>query len=524
MSNDKIWRTCLYLRISKEDGDKDESESITNQRSLLLAHAEKLPGVAVVSTKIDDGWSGANFQRPAFTEMMGEIRSGLVDCVLVKDLTRFGRNFGEAGKYIEHVFPFMGVRFISVNDGIDSADKSARGGDIVIPFLNLISDAYCQDISIKIRSQLDIKRKKGDFVGAFAVFGYKRDAADSNRLVVDAPAANIIRLIYRWKLDGQSAASIAKKLNSLGIASPMAHKKAQGLNFSTPFALSAETKWSAMAVFRILKDETYTGTLIQGKISTPNHKIRKKFPKPVADWARVRGTHEAVISAGDFKLVQDLLKRDTRISPKDAELLYPFSGMARCGQCGENIIRKTSRSNGKAYVYLVCCRRCKGCRVKEDFLAECVRLALQSHIDHIMNLDRILRFIVGLEEDNARELNGCIAAKRADIERYEALLMSLYEHLQGGIISDTEYHQMKIRYNALHADAQQAISNLSREITGIESAGGEKSRWIERFRKHQDFAGLTRRMVVSLVDTITIYPGNRLDMLFRYHLPVKETV
>lgn len=518
----KTWRACLYLRISKEDGDKEESESITNQRALLLGHAEKLPGVTVVDTKIDDGWSGANFQRPAFIEMMEEIRAGKLDCVLVKDLTRFGRNFGESGKYIEHVFPFLGVRFISVNDCIDSANKKGRSDDIVVPFLNLISDAYCRDISIKIRSQLDVKRKKGDFVGAFAVYGYKRDesANNRNRLVVDDPAADVVKMIYQWKLDGQSADAISNKLNTLGIPSPMAYKKQQGLNFSTSFAVSGSgnTKWSAMAVFRILKDETYTGTMVQGKVATPNHKVKKKFQKPMADWARVDGMHEPIINIGDFNLVQRLLERDTRISPKDGEAVYPFSGMARCGLCGENMVRKTSHSGGKTYVYFVCCRRCKGSRVKEDLLAECVKLALQSHIDNIMNLDRVLRFIdeLPLKQDEVQKLDGQIVAKRAEMERYETLVMSLYENMESGIINQTEYRQMKARYNALHADAEQAINSLNREIADIINAGGEKNRWIEQFREYQNFAGLTRRMVVSLLDVVTIHPGNKLDILFRY--------
>ena len=530
-SEDKIWRTCLYLRISKEDGDKEESESITNQRALLLSHAEKLSGVTVVATKIDDGWSGANFQRPAFIEMMEEIRAGKIDCVLVKDLTRFGRNFGESGKYIEHVFPFLGVRFVSANDGIDSANKKGRSDDIVVPFLNLISDAYCRDISIKIRSQLDVKRKKGDFVGAFAVYGYKRGddsevGYNRNRLLVDDPAADIVKMIFQWKLDGLNAEAIANKLNTLGIPSPMAYKKLQGLNFSTSFAISGKTKWSAMAVFRILKDETYTGTLIQGKVATPNHKVKKKFQKPTSDWARVDGMHEPIINIGDFNLVQRLLERDTRISPKDGESVYPFSGMARCGLCGENMIRKTSHSNGKAYVYFVCCRRCRGSRIKEELLAECVKMALQSHIDNIMNLDRVLQFIndLPLKQDEVQKLDGQITAKRAEMSRYEALVLSLYENLQSGIINEAEYRQMKTRYNSLHADTEKAINSLNREITDIINAGSQKNRWIEQFKEYQNFAELSRRMVVSLVDVITIHPGNKLDLLFRYRYDYERCV
>jgi DNA invertase Pin-like site-specific DNA recombinase len=375
----KTWRAALYLRLSKEDGDKEESESITNQRALLTAFAGKLDDVCIVAEKIDDGWSGANFQRPGFIEMMDEIRAGALDCVIVKDLTRFGRSFGEAGKYIEHIFPFLGVRFISVNDSIDSANKRSAADDIIVPFLNLVSDAYCRDISIKIRTQLEIKRQKGEFVGAFPVFGYKRDPLDNNRLIIDEPAADIVRLIYRWKLDGQSAETTAKNLNALGIQSPMAYKKALGMKYFTPFAKTSDTQWSAMAVLRILKDETYTGVTTQGKTGTPNHKIKKKIKKPLSEWARVDGTHEAVIKADEFDAVSRLLLNDTRTAPGNTAV-YPFSGIAKCGICGENLIRKTSWVNGRAYVYFVCCRNCAGSRISEGLMTDCATIALLSHI------------------------------------------------------------------------------------------------------------------------------------------------
>ena len=359
--------------------------------------------------------------------------------------------------------------------------------------------------------------KRGDDTEA----GYNR-----NRLLVDEPAADVVKMIFKWKLDGQSAEAIANKLNTLGIPSPMAYKKQQGMKFSTSFALSANTKWTAMAVFRILRNETYTGTLVQGKVATPNHKVKKKFQKPTADWARVDGMHQAIIDIGDFNLVQRLLERDTRISPKDGETVYPFSGMARCGLCGENMVRKTSHSNGKAYVYFVCCRSCKGSRIKEEMLMVAVSAALQSHIDNIMNIDRVLRFIdeLPLKQDEVQKLDGQIAAKRAEMERYESLVMSLYENLQSGIINETEYRQMKARYNALHADAEQAINSLNREIADIINSGGEKNRWIEQFKEYQNFSVLSRRMVVSLVDVVIIHPGNKMEILFRYRYDFERAV
>ncbi len=215
------WKAALYVRLSKEDGDKEESDSITNQKELLRNYVKTSNGIVIVSERVDDGFSGASFQRPDFLKMIEDIRAGLVNCVIVKDLSRFGRDFAEAGKYIEHVFPFLGVRFISVNDGIDTIKNKSQSDNIVIPFLNLVNDAYCRDISIKIRSQLDTKRKKGDFIGAFAVYGYKRQENNKNKLVIDEYAAGIVKQIFGWKLEGMSQQGIADRLNSLGILSPM---------------------------------------------------------------------------------------------------------------------------------------------------------------------------------------------------------------------------------------------------------------------------------------------------------------
>ena len=513
----EVWKAALYLRISKEDGDKEESDSITNQRELLYSFAESAPDITVVSERADDGFSGASFQRPYFQKMMEDIKNGLVNCVIVKDLSRFGRNFSESGRYIEHIFPFLGVRFISVNDGIDTANKKSRSDDIVIPFMNLMNDAYCRDISIKIRSQLDVKRKNGDFVGSFAVYGYKKDDRNKNRLVIDDTAADIVRLIFRWKLEGYSQQRIADQLNNLGILSPMEYKKAAGLLFKTIFHTSGKARWSAVAVGRILRDETYTGTLVQGKSATPNHKIKKKFQKPVEDWARVADTHEAIISLKDFQIANSLLAKDTRVAPGE-EAVYPFSGIVKCGNCGENLIRKPVQTGEKRYVYYICTGGCKGHRISEDTLTGDVTTALQAHIDNILNLERILLFIdnLPLRQEEVKRLDRQLVQKRAEIGRYEKLHFSLYESLQNGIISESEYRDMKANYAALSEEAERDAVKLAAEIEDNIACKGEKNGWIEHFRQYHDFTELTRKMLVSVVDSIVVYPKSRLEIAFRY--------
>ena len=214
MKENKIYKAAIYVRLSKEDGDvsdvsKAESNSISNQKELIREFLKNKEDIAVVSERVDDGYSGVNFERPAFQLMLEDIKQGKVDCVVVKDLSRFGRNYIESGRYIEKIFPMLGVRFIAINDNYDSLIGKSQTDEIVIPFKNLINDAYCRDISIKIRSHLDVKRRKGEFIGSFTVYGYKKDEQDHNHIVIDEYASGIVEKIFIWKIEGMSQQGIA---------------------------------------------------------------------------------------------------------------------------------------------------------------------------------------------------------------------------------------------------------------------------------------------------------------------------
>ena len=221
--------TALYLRLSKEDGDvasgsKNESNSIANQKSLIMDYLQSRPEFRVVSIREDDGFSGTDFNRPAFQAMMEDVKKGVINCIIVKDLSRFGRNYIEVGRYLEKLFPMLGIRFIAVNDNYDSLEADTAH-DIVVPFKNLINDSYCRDLSVKIRSHLTIKRKNGEFIGAFACYGYLKDENNRNQLVVDTYAGQVVKDIFRMKINGMSQYRIADALNEQGILSPMEYKK-----------------------------------------------------------------------------------------------------------------------------------------------------------------------------------------------------------------------------------------------------------------------------------------------------------
>ena len=242
---DTTYTADIYLRLSKQDGDNIESDSIANQRALILDFLQAHPEIKLHKIKIDDGRSGVDFNRPAFIEMIDDIKNGIVNCVIVKDFSRFGRNYIESGKYIQVLFPRSGVRFIAVNENYDSIKEQGGSSNIIVPFKNMVNDAYCADISVKVRSHLDIKRKKGDFVGAFAAYGYMKSDEDKNKLVIDSYAADVVRDIFKMKMEGMSAQAIAVKLNQDGILSPMEYKRFLGMRYNTSFKVNPTALWQS---------------------------------------------------------------------------------------------------------------------------------------------------------------------------------------------------------------------------------------------------------------------------------------
>ena len=521
MSN-KIYNACIYARLSRDDGDKLESDSITNQKALIRDFLSKHPEIHVVSEKTDDGYSGVNFDRPAFQEMMDEIRSGKVNCVVVKDLSRFGRNYIEAGNYIERVFPFMGVRFIAINDSYDSLDKN-QSDSLIIPFKNLINDAYCKDISVKIRSQLEIKRKKGQFIGAFAVYGYLKDEEDHNRLVIDTYASEVVRAIFKWKLEGMSQGRIADKLNMQGVLCPMEYKISLGMKVQTNFRVHKKAMWSPVSVTRILTNEIYTGVLVQGKSGTPNYKVKKVMPKDEEEWSRVEDSHPAIITRRNFDTVQRIMQRDIRIAPAE-ETVYPFSGYLKCADCGQNMVRKHYTAGDKEYTYFICSTRKakKGCSthsIDKETLMASVLNAVKSHIDMVLEAEQLLEMVESMPENQQNVFNydAQIVKLKEEIERNKNFKLKLYENLQEGMIGQDEYFLFKKSYAMKIQEAEQAIAAIEAEREQMVNNNREQLSWTEVFKQYQNITEVTRNVVVDLIDHIEILEGKGIHVVFRYH-------
>ena len=518
----KIWNATLYLRLSRDDGDKEESNSITGQRELLRDFIRNHPELREYAVRIDDGFTGSNFERPDFKKMMEDVKEGRTNCIIVKDLSRFGRNYLDAGEYIEKIFPFLGVRFIAVNDNYDSLGEKSASDDLVIPFKNLINEAYCRDISVKVRTQLEIKRKSGQYIGAFAVYGYMKDETDKNRLVVDEYAADIVRDIFAWKLEGMSPQDIAVRLNQSGILSPMEYKKSLGMKFATSFKANAQAAWSANSVLRILKNPVYIGVLTQGKETTPSYKVRKRIIKPEDEWAVIPDSHEPIVRRKDFETVQKVLTLDTRRSPDDSNVQL-FSGMVFCGECGASMVRKTVPSGNKKYVYYVCSahkqdKSCSSHGIRDKALEEVVLETVKQYIRDVIDLDDILSMTdtAPLRTAEAQKVQRQLDKKRSEHERLQKLLMSLYENLADGIIDRDEYARLKQNYSGRSAECEKQMDALQESLVQIKEHGGEHREWMTRFRKHQNITELERSIAVALIDRILIYKDNRVEVHFRF--------
>ena len=523
----KIYHAAIYVRLSKEDGDvagasKAESNSISNQKELIRDFLKDKEDIVVVSERVDDGYSGSSFERPSFKLMLEDIKKGVVDCVVVKDLSRFGREYIDSGRYIERLFPALGVRFIAVNDGYDSLEGKDQSDEIIIPFKNLINDAYCRDISVKIRSHLEVKRKNGEFIGSFAPYGYQKDEGCRNRLVVDPVAAGVVRDIFRMKLHGMSQDAIAGRLNDMGVLSPMEYKSASGSNYQTGFKTGERALWSSVTVRRILENECYVGNLVQGRQTTPNHKVKKSFVKPEKDWVRIEKNHEAVVSDRDFAIVQRLLGMDTRMSPEQSEV-YPLAGMVVCADCGAAMVRKNVCSGKRKYRYYVCSRNketkeCASHRIGVERLEEAVLEVLKVQVANVLDLKRAMEKVseIPFQELDIRELERRIEQKEAEVLRCRELRNMLYEDMKDGIVSKEDYRELHEAYTQRRDLAEEAVRQMKGEIEDILASNTDKYRWLDYFAEHENIDRLTRNVAVELIERVKVVDRETVEVVFSF--------
>ena len=532
---DQTFKVAIYLRLSKEDDDlscssgaKSESNSISNQRKLIYDFMKLHPELELYDEYKDDGKSGSNFDRAEFQRMMKDIEAGKVNCVVVKDQSRFGRDYIDVGKYKEKIFPKLGVRFITINEGYDSLSATSSD-DLAFTINSFVYDFYIRDISTKIRTNLTAKKQNGEYAGAFVAYGYVKDSNDKSKLVVDQFAADVVRDIFRWKIEGLSPQNIAVRLNELGIPSPAEYKKLSGSNYKTSFQTSSKAVWSHVSVRRILKNEIYLGVMIQGKRTTPNYKTKTVVTKAESEWLRVEGTHEAIISVRDFELVQELLRDDTHCRAGDVTVPV-YAGRIYCGDCGATAVRKTVSYAGKRYVYYVCNANkhdktvCSRHSIREDILGQVIYQTVRHQIDLLLDVDKALRQFENLswEKHKLKQLDASIEIQEEVVRKNNTLRLGIYEDLRAGLLDRSEYESLKKELAERIAEATAAIEKLNKEKREILDGVSKQQSWIEQFRQYENVTELTRPMVIHLIERINIFEDSNIEIVFRQRNQIEE--
>lgn len=535
------YKAAAYLRLSyvtvrgetpgqaRESGYQ-ESDSIGNQRKLIEDFAANQPDIELVSEQVDDGYSGILFDRPAFLAMMDDVKAGKINCIIVKDISRLGREHVETSRYLCRILPAYGVRFIAINDHIDTAHQQ-NGDDLLIAVKTMTNDSVCRNSSVSTRSALQAKRKSGAYVGACPIYGYQKDPEDRNHLVIDEYASLVVQDIYRRRIEGASACKIAEELNRQGVLSPLAYKVNRGLPHPTKgFADSPDSKWSPTAIIRILQDETYTGVLIQGKTTTPNYKLKNVVRKPVKEWTRVENTHQPIVSKRDFDLVQQLAQLDTRAAP-EKDSVYMFSGLLICGCCGGRMTRKTNIYKGQRYIYYHCpTGKAHGCqhpaRIREDDLVQCVLSCLQAHIKSVVSLKELLNSISReqINHDMVEKYTTEIADNNRQLEEAGRMKATLYGNLVKGILDKKEYRSLMDYYSAQEEQAQDAISLLREKLEQAQDDSSSRLKWARHFEEFAAMTELDRRAVVTLIQSIKVRNNKEIEVSFRFQAEYEDTV
>ncbi len=515
------FRAVAYYRLSKDDGNGHESDSIVNQRKLIREYIKNHPNITLVGEEQDDGYTGTNFDRPGFCRVLEIVKAGEANCVIVKDLSRLGREYIETGKYLEMTFPALGVRFIAINDDIDSEHRGS-GDDIIIPVKNIMNEAYCRELSKKLRRQFKIQRMNGEFMGAFACYGYNKSPEDKHKLVPDEFAAEVVKIIFSLKARGFSQQRIANFLNSEGILPPAEYKKSRGFNYKSGFSSASTGIWTAGTVRAILINPVYTGTLIQGKRGTPNYKIKKMKSKNPSEWAVVENNHEPIVDPLLFSAVQKVLGRDTRTSPT-LDGVLPLAGMLFCGDCGRAMCRRSVNRSGKKFYYYICSTskgggECSSHSFEQGKLEKAVLHAVIGRIKAVVEVDKLLEEYgqKNIASAKVKGLDLLIADKTANIEKNKTFRMKLYEAYTDDLISREEYERMREKYSAQIEDDTLVVEKAESEKR--EAMGGkERDRgWIEQFLRFDGAEKLTREMVFTLIDRIYVYEDKRIKIIFNY--------
>ena len=527
--------TGIYVRLSIENSGKDDDgDSIENQTGICKEYVEEHPDLKLYDIYEDNGKKGTNFDRPEFNRLMDDIRAGKVKCVLVKDLSRFGRDYIEAGEYLEKIFPFLGVRFISITDGYDSLTAGDAEGALMIPLKNMINDVYAKDISRKIITSFRARQEKGEYLPAFPPYGYVKSKTKAYRYEVDEEVAPYVRMIFEWKAAGVSHSEICKRLNDMGAVTPARRKVELGIWHAEKYK---HTIWHGRTIIDIMKNATYTGTLVYGRMPKSLYQGIKCHRAKPDEWRCIPDAHEAIVSQELFDKVQKIFdERSERMQKKWAEskqvrdkIVNLFVKRIYCGDCGKRMrfVKGNNALRDKNFYYTnyVCggyldsgYRNCTRHSIRYQDVVDAVFAAMQVQMEYALNQEKMMQKLRGTAKE--RNLIDQYVAKvnylTQELKKVNSRREGLFESFAEGILDEADYQYAKKSYDEEYASLEKQLSEAKsrkKELDGVLTANNE---WLQAMHKVEDATELDQDLVNALVKKVLIYEDNRVEVEFKF--------
>ena len=521
------WLVGVYTRRSFDDNEDKESNTITNQKEMINSFISKETNMTIVDYYIDDGYSGTTFDRPGFQEMMKDIVDGRINTIIVKDLSRLGRNSLEVGKYIEDIFPIYNIRIIAINDSIDSFKKPDSINDLIVPIKNLINESYARDISKKVTSAYFTMASNGKYVAGTSPYGYTFDEKDKHHLVIDPDEVETVKLIFNMASTGDGRVAITKYLNDNNILCRKEIQRRKKYKLSLePTEETIKYKWSTSTIGRMLTSEIYIGNLTQLKTKRESFKNHKVLSVARDDWIRCENTHEPIITKTQFNKIQELIKVNTKRKDNKEEKTYSiYNGILKCADCGKAMYKQEDNrgnrqlSNYFCNTYLYISKTsCSPHKIKTDELNEMVLESIQLQIKLVIELDRSLKklYLRNNRDTVESEYKNNTRIAEIKIDNLKNKKIQLYEDWKFNNIDKDEFlKQSKMIEDdiKLIEEKLELISHTYRENIKMIK---RNDYWIEHYRRNRKIKKVSRETLKELIDVIYVTKEGNIDIRFKY--------
>ena len=525
------YKTAVYVRLSIENSGKDDDgDSIENQTSICKEYIAEHPDLKLFDIYEDNGKKGTHFDRPEFQRMMEDVKGGKVQCILVKDLSRFGRDYIEAGQYLEKIFPFLGVRFISITDGYDSLTSDDAEGALMIPLKNMMNDVYAKDISRKIITSFRARQEKGEYLPAFPPYGYVKSKTRAYRYEVDEAVAPYVRMIFEWKAAGVSHNEICKRLNDMGAVTPAKRKVELGIWHAEKYK---HTVWYGRTLIDILKNITYTGTLVYGKMPKSLYQGIKCHRAKPEEWRTIPDAHEAIISRELYDKVQemfearakDMQERMDKHAPLREQITNHFRGKIYCGDCGKRMrfVKANNRHipMDQEHSYYVCggyidsgYRNCTRRMIRYPDVETAVMAVIQWQATAALDQEKLLRQMRGSVKEKSLidKYVGQINYISQELKKVNGRREHLFESFSEGVLDEAEYRFAKQKYDDEAAGLGRRLSEARAKKKQLDEVLTLDNKWLSAMREAEDKTEVDSELVKHLIKAVKIYEEKRVEV------------